>query len=531
MAGILDQNAMSDPQTQGLLQAAFAALQASGPSRMPVSFGQALGQAGSAGVAGYDAGQQARLRDIQAQKAKLDLELQKSLQEGTGGGVGGLLNDPDRMEAVGTKLALQGHPGGAALINAAEKIRAKRSAAAQFATMKQTAQTVQPDPQENAIAADQGTPAVEPATVQKGGLFAGLMNSPHVGQEAGLLQSQLNAAPNADPKEWMGHYERLATAHRSAQEHANAALERAANLPKSTVIVADKTSPTGWSHRDTRTDEVIPGAPPPVGAAQRAPAGYRMTADGNLERIPIVGGNRASDDALTNDAWYQIINGKARPGSLPLGRDEGNKYREALREKTAQIAKEIGLSPQQLATLGPENKSKFMALNAVEKDLAAIRPFDAMLDTNAKIAIDLGKKISENRTNSQILNKPITWVQQNAADNPDIAEYLFQIQTVRTEGARILNNPRLVGQLTDSARHEMGDVVNGNMPLGQVTRVLERMMSDGKNRVRAIEEEATRLRSDIRGSAEAPKPKVETPASPPSASQIDELLKKYGRKP
>lgn len=265
MAGIFNPDSLSDPQTQGLLQAAFAALQASGPSRMPVSFGQALGQAGSAGVAGYDAGQQARLRDIQAQKAKLDLELQKSLQES--GGIGGMLNDPDKMEAVGTKLALQGHPGGAALINAAEKVRAKRAAAAQFATMKQATTTVQPDPQETEQAADQGTPAVEPATTQRGGLFAGLMNSPHVGQEAGLLQSQLNAAPNADPKEWMGHYERLASAHRTAQEHANAALERAANLPKSTVVIADKSSPTGWSHRDTRTDQIIPGAPPPSAAA------------------------------------------------------------------------------------------------------------------------------------------------------------------------------------------------------------------------------------------------------------------------
>ena len=165
------------------------------------------------------------------------------------------------------------------------------------------------------------------------------------------------------------------------------------------------------------------------------------------------------------------------------------------------------MTPEQLAAKAPENKARFVALNAVDKDLAAIRPFKEMLDKNAAIAIDLAKKICESRTGSQYLNKPITWLQNNASDNPDIAEYLFQIQTVKTEGARVLNNPRLVGQLTDSARHEMGEIINGNMPLGQTERVLNRMRSDGKNRVDAIVKERDSLVSDIRGE----KPKKEAP--------------------
>lgn len=257
----------------------------------------------------------------------------------------------------------------------------------------------------------------------------------------------------------------------------------------------------------------------PTPTAPKVPVGYRLAADGSsIEKIPVVGGTKVNDDALTDDAWFSIINGKARPGSLPLGKDEGNRYREELRGKISEIARDIGITPQQLATLGPENKAKFGALNAVEKDLAAIRPFDDMLNTNAKVAVDLAKKIAGDRTNSQFLNKPITWLENNAVDNPDIAEYLFQIQTVKTEGARILNNPRLVGQLTDSARHEMGQVINGNMPLGQTERVLSRMMQDGKNRVNAIEREADTLRASIRGSAT---PKKE-------ANDVEDAVKKAG---
>lgn len=260
--------------------------------------------------------------------------------------------------------------------------------------------------------------------------------------------------------------------------------------------------------------------------ANRVPLGSRLNANGELERIPVAGAESAANDAaLTDDAWFSIINGKARPGSLPIGRDEGNRYREQLRNKISSIAAEMNLSPQQLATLGPENKAKFSALSKVEADLAAIRPFDVMLNTNAKIAVDLAKKISADRSNSQLLNKPITWLEANAGDNPDIAEYLFQIQTVKTEGARILNNPRLVGQLTDSARSEMGGVINGNMPLGQTERVLARMIADGKNRVNAIEQEADTLRNDIRGSASKKGPSA--PSNPLAPFDDAEKERRY----
>jgi hypothetical protein len=50
----------SNPETMGLLAAASGMLQAGGPSRTPVSLGQALGQGMGAGMQGYQAAQQAQ---------------------------------------------------------------------------------------------------------------------------------------------------------------------------------------------------------------------------------------------------------------------------------------------------------------------------------------------------------------------------------------------------------------------------------------------------------------------------------------
>lgn len=283
MAGIFDLN---DPAQQGLLQAAFSLMSSSGASHLPVSMGQAIGQAGQAGIHGYDTGQQAKLRAIQIQKAQADADLTKKLTDSGGGGILGGMNDPDLMEAVWTKLALAGHPGGAALVSAAEKIRAKRASEATFGTMKSG---VQPDPQEVQQSADLGTPTpAQPAP----GLFSGLVKSPYVGQEAGLLQGQLNAAKDANPELWLRHYERLQASHNAAQQKADAATERLLNLPKSMVVVADRASPTGWSHQDTRTDQKIPGAPPPASAANVpsesiVPAAHKdMHGDDYLATLP-----------------------------------------------------------------------------------------------------------------------------------------------------------------------------------------------------------------------------------------------------
>lgn len=427
-----------------------------------------------------------------AAKLKRMDALFERVQAGSGGKM-----SPDQLEQVGQFLALGGHDGAATVINMAEGQRKLASNAAEMQGLR--SQTVVDAPAATEaeaverINAGGGAPmsigiGENPNIIPRkdGGLFAPLMQSPNkaIALRAKMMQEVMDkAGDRADPQFFIKQADALAAQNAQFEER--------------------------QAGRQFGVDNR------PAQAPQRAPIGHRFTADGgSLERIPVVGANGATagptDDALTDDAWFSIINGKARPGSLPIGRDEGNAYRAKLREKISSIARDVGLSPERLATLGPENKAKFGALSANQKDLAAIRPYEKMLDMNVNVAIDLAKKIE--RTDSQFLNKPITWLMQNASDNADIAEYLFQIQTVSTEGARILNNPRLVGPLTDSARHEMQQVINGNMPLGQTERVLKRMLSDGRNRVKALEEENNTLRDDIRGSAGTPKGPTKEPA-------------------
>lgn len=175
----------------------------------------------------------------------------------------------------------------------------------------------------------------------------------------------------------------------------------------------------------------------------------------------------------------------------------GAKNRAMVNEAITEIGKERGQGGSDVMGRRAEFIASRGAFNALTKDLAAIRPYKQMLDLNAKILEDLAKKAVA--TNSQLANKPINWLRMNVGDNPDIAEYLFQMNTVATEAARVLNNPRLVGQLTDSARKDMQSVINGEMPLNMTSAILARMKADGTNRVKAMEDEEGRLKSRISG--------------------------------
>ena len=71
MAGLLD---MMDPRTAGLLSGAFAGLNASGPSAMPVSMGQILGRAGAAGMGAY---QDATAQQLAQRRAEQAMKMQE----------------------------------------------------------------------------------------------------------------------------------------------------------------------------------------------------------------------------------------------------------------------------------------------------------------------------------------------------------------------------------------------------------------------------------------------------------------------
>ena len=252
-----------------------------------------------------------------------------------------------------------------------------------------------------------------------------------------------------------------------------------------------------------------------------------------------------SDDDLKSMSWDDFskkmkspLSGRALndasmtyylTGQLPqmgmAGRGSAAQARLAAIEGRSKIAAELGVSPEDVASMPASWKANAGALNAVTKDLNTFEPYKKMLDTNADVAIDLGKKV--NQRTPVLVNKPLNWLRQNAGDNPDVAEYLAQMRIVQTEAARVINNPRIVGQLTDEARREMDAVITGNAPIDVVERVLNRLKSDGTNRFNAMRSQQSDIMNKMKGggrrSEETTSPG--TQKKTPREMSNDELLK------
>lgn len=241
------------------------------------------------------------------------------------------------------------------------------------------------------------------------------------------------------------------------------------------------------------------------------------------------GEGKLTGDAVTNEAWYQIINGKIRPGAVSWG-VSGNADRVAITNKMAEIASEYGIPPDKLASLGLTNRAKASALLALEKQRNAVQAYERSFVSQIDVLEGLSQKVG--RTDSPWVNKSLNELRSKGMGDPDVAEYLGQMRLVQTEAARIIANPNLSGQLTDTARKEIHDILNGEMTVAQVTRLTTRLKADAELRKQGLDKQAEQLGNEIRGSAEAPKaeaPKAATPAAAAAPKQGDKDKSRSGK--
>lgn len=409
------------------------------------------------GPHGIEAAKQLAEGEKLRQDNAMGADIQKMIRGDVPAAPGASTANPALYRALGVKMNLAGKVGGSALASEADRIEKLATEKASLAGMRSIPEVPAVGDQGPNIPAE-AKPGIVPDYLFQDQLFS---------NSAKALQARINAGSFTSPADVNKALENMTSSYNSVQSR-KADIAARGEEARKTKQTAPSFDPQGI---------ITPEA--------KEAAAARYNIDGTL------------------------------PTNLGRG-NQGAANTVSILNRAAEKAKEAGNDPEASRIRQIANKASTTALGALSKDLAAIGPFHDMLNTNAKIAVDLAKKISSDRTGSQFVNKPITWLQANAADNPDIAEYLFQMQVVKTEGARILNNPRLVGQLTDSARHEMGDVINGNMPLGQTERVLKRMMADGDNRVNAITKQRDVLLRGMRSTSGTATPAVSAPINSPA---------------
>lgn len=188
-------------------------------------------------------------------------------------------------------------------------------------------------------------------------------------------------------------------------------------------------------------------------------------------------------------------------GRMPIGMSRNNPAAWAVMNNLAEEAQAAGMSPQDWAAAGPLTQQKLGAYGQLYKMRNAVESFGEMLKLNGSILKKLSEKVD--RSGSPYVNRSVLWLKQNAVNDPDVSEYLAQVEIFLPEVARVLNNPNLAGQLTDSAREEMRLAITGALPPKALAQVIDRVSSDADNRLGTLDAQLEKIKHEIRNPMEA----------------------------
>jgi len=155
-----------------------------------------------------------------------------------------------------------------------------------------------------------------------------------------------------------------------------------------------------------------------------------------------------------------------------------------------------GTSPD-LAANAAEYGANKQALGALQKNYSATQAFIGTMDRNLDLLNQVAKKVTD--TGIPFLNAPLRQA-ANAMGSAEQASFNVLMQSVQGEAARILSNPTLAGQLTDTARREMQSVIAGGATVGQLLNVAQTLRQEAGNRASEFESQMNSLKGGTRAS-------------------------------
>lgn len=135
------------------------------------------------------------------------------------------------------------------------------------------------------------------------------------------------------------------------------------------------------------------------------------------------------------------------------------------------------------------------SLSKLQQQRDAIGAFEETALKNLDIFIEQAKKISD--TGSPMLNRPLRAIQEAGLGSAELTAFNTARRTVIPEFAKILANPGLSGQLSDSARHEIEEVISGNATLKQTLAAADILKRDARNRRESYDDQIAAIRARL----------------------------------
>jgi hypothetical protein len=198
-----------------------------------------------------------------------------------------------------------------------------------------------------------------------------------------------------------------------------------------------------------------------------------------------IGGQAMDPDTLDMASTVVMADPKNMSQFASWGQ-AGSATRKQINDAMAQKLKSAGMTPEDLVELRARGASERKSLDQQVKMYRNITSFEQVAKFNGDRLVALSKKLDDPDIP---IGSAVSRMAKRAGGSADAAEFASVMNTFQTEAARILNNPAMVGQLTEGARKDLQAVISGNMPTSQLDRVVKRLYAEFDVRKASIQQQ------------------------------------------
>jgi hypothetical protein len=198
-----------------------------------------------------------------------------------------------------------------------------------------------------------------------------------------------------------------------------------------------------------------------------------------------------SEDALTDAAWQQILTGtRAIQG---YGK-QAVAQRAAVQNQIAKIAKDAGVSPQELATTSGRNKAFQASLTNLQKQSDAMARSEQSFLNNAQVLTDMSQKLT--RSGVPVIDAWLNAGKKSTGD-PDVAAFDTALRTASADYARIMGGQTGAAGTPVSTQAEAMEMFGKAPSPQQLQAILGVMNRDIAGQQKAVQDQRNVILSNM----------------------------------
>lgn len=197
--------------------------------------------------------------------------------------------------------------------------------------------------------------------------------------------------------------------------------------------------------------------------------------------------------------------------------------------KTGQMPPEMSRSPgtvtaiiQRAAQMNAQNgggslasntadyKANSESLKQLQTNYDQVQAFEQTAEKNMGLLQQTAAKIPD--LGLRFANVPVRMLNSQMLGTDNMASFKAALATAQTEAAKVLNSAKGNGVLSDSSRHELQDIIDGNVPYSAMVASLNTLKQDMSNRTQSYQAQIGDIQQRIGGG------QSQQPSSTPQAS-------------